>query len=111
MSTDRPSKPAAAAPDHHFRVELSRSELALVIGALLQAEATLPLIDGRYARMKCLAGLRRQQLSLADRLEDMMADVQQPHVTNGAGAQMTNGADVQNWQDGAGQATASSTRP
>ena len=87
MSTADPSKPAAIAPDHAFHVELSRSELALVIGALLQAEATLPLIDGRYASLKCLEGLRRQQLSLADRLEDIMADDPQPCASNGAGSQ------------------------
>ena len=56
-----------------FPVELTRTEMALVIEALLQAEMTLPLLDRRYMTLKPVVSLRSQQLSLANRLEDVLA--------------------------------------
>lgn len=55
-------------------VALTRTEMALIIEALLQAEMTLPLLDRRYMSLKPLEHLRFQQLTLANQLEDMMAD-------------------------------------
>ena len=57
-----------------IRLDLSRMDMALIIDALLQAEMTLPLIDRRYRALKAIESLRAQQLSLANRLEDLMAD-------------------------------------
>ena len=54
-------------------IELSRAEIALLIDALLQAEVTLNLLDERHAKLGFIPQLRAQQLSLADRLEDLMA--------------------------------------
>lgn len=65
----------AALVEEHVPVDLSKAEMALIIGALLQAERTLPLIDRRYVNLKSLEGLRTQQLSLANRLEDIIADL------------------------------------
>lgn len=70
--------PAAALLDGHHLVELSRTEMAVIIGALLQAEATLPLIDARYGSLNYLESLRNQQLSLANRLEDILAESHPP---------------------------------
>lgn len=55
------------------QVELTEVEIALIIDALLQAEMTLPLLDRRYMALKPIEILRDQQLSLANRLEDVMA--------------------------------------
>ena len=56
-------------------VDLSQQDVAVIIDALLQAEVTLPLIDARYRSMDKLRTIRAHQLSLANRLEDVMADV------------------------------------
>lgn len=56
-----------------FEVDLTRADMALIIEALLQAEMTLPLLDQRFAALQPVESLRQQQLSLADRLEDIMA--------------------------------------
>lgn len=61
------------APGSVLAVHLDRSDIALIIDALLQAEMTLPLIDPRYRHMKAIDHLRARQLSLADQLEEMIA--------------------------------------
>jgi hypothetical protein len=55
------------------QVDLTKVEMALIIDALLQAEITLPLLDRRHMGLKPIESLRLQQLSLANRLEDVMA--------------------------------------
>lgn len=70
--------PAAAQLDGHHFIELSRTEMAVIIGALLQAEATLPMIDARYGGLNYLGSLRTQQLALANRLEDTLAEAHSP---------------------------------
>lgn len=67
---DVPSADQLNAP---VRLDLTRTDLALIIDALLQAEMTLPLIDRRYRAMKAIESLRVHQLALANRLEDLMA--------------------------------------
>lgn len=57
------------------QVDLTDVEMALIIDALLQAEMTLPLLDRRYMALEPIKTLRDQQLSLANRLEDIMASV------------------------------------
>ena len=54
-------------------VPLTAPEIVAIVDALLQAERTLPLIDERHAALKSIGHLRCLQLSLADRLEDVMA--------------------------------------
>ena len=53
---------------------LSRTEIAVIIDALLQAEMTLPLIDERNRSLMPVQRLRALQLALADRLEDILAE-------------------------------------
>lgn len=55
------------------RLELTKMDLALMIDALLQAEMTLPLIDRRHKALRAIESLRAQQLSLANRLEELLA--------------------------------------
>ena len=57
------------------QVDLTQIEMALIIDALLQAEMTLPLLDRRYRALKPIESLRFQQLSLANRLEDVLASI------------------------------------
>lgn len=58
-------------------VPLTAPEMAAIVDALLQAERILPLIDGRHAALKSIGHLRCLQLSLADRLEELMASAKQ----------------------------------
>jgi len=57
------------------QVDLTQIEMALIIDALLQAEMTLPLLDQRYKTLKLIESLRFQQLSLANRLEAVLASI------------------------------------
>lgn len=83
----RPNREIDVRPLHQpVRLDLTRSDLALIIDALLQAEMTLPLIDRRYRALKAIESLRAQQLSLANRLEDVLA---------GSGVLETDGSDSQ----------------
>lgn len=62
--------------DHNeagFHPSLSRAEVVAIIDALLQAEMTLPLLDGRNRHLPPVHRIRSLQLSLADRLEDLLA--------------------------------------
>lgn len=68
----------ADASAQKFHVKLTRTEMALIIDALLQAEMTLPLLDRRYMALKPLKQLRFQQLTLANRLEDVLAEANRP---------------------------------
>lgn len=54
-------------------VDLTQVEMAIIIDALLRAEITLPLIDRRHMGLRPVESLRHQQLSLAHRLEDVIA--------------------------------------
>jgi hypothetical protein len=71
--TDETNVPSPALQGEMIHVDLSRADVALIIDALLQAEMTLPLIDRRYRSMKTVESLRAGQLSLANRLEDLMS--------------------------------------
>lgn len=53
-------------------VSLSRAEVAMIIDALLQARATLCIMDDRFVSVHIIEWMRAQQLLLADRLEDAM---------------------------------------
>lgn len=53
-------------------VALSRAEVAMIIDALLQARATLCIMDDRFVSVHIIEWMRAQQLLLADRLEDAM---------------------------------------
>ncbi|WP_146255996.1 hypothetical protein [Aestuariivirga litoralis] len=57
-----------------FHPVLSRVEMAAVIDALLQAEITLPLVDTRNLSLSRIEWVRSLQLSLAHRLEDLLAE-------------------------------------
>jgi len=57
-----------------FHPSLSRAEVVAIIDALLQAEMTLPLLDGRNRHLPHVQRIRSLQLSLANRLEDLLAD-------------------------------------
>ena len=54
-------------------VSLTIPEIAAVVDALLQAELTLPLVDERHRNLNSIGHLRCLQLSLVDRLEDVLA--------------------------------------
>lgn len=60
--------------EEDFNPRLSRIEMAAVIDALLQAEITLPLIDQRNISLGRIEQIRSLQLSLANRLEDLLAE-------------------------------------
>jgi hypothetical protein len=53
-------------------VALTRAEVAMIIDALLQARATLCIMDDRFVSVHIIEWMRAQQLLLADRLEDAM---------------------------------------
>lgn len=64
-------------PDHGengFCPSLSKTEVVAIIDALLQAEMTLPLLDERNRSLKPVQRVRSLQLSLAHRLEDLLAE-------------------------------------
>jgi len=60
--------------EEEFSPHLSRVEMAAVIDALLQAEITLPLVDKRNISLDRIERIRSLQLSLANRLEDLLAE-------------------------------------
>lgn len=53
---------------------LSRTEVVAIIDALLQAEMTLPLLDERHLPLTPVQRIRSLQLTLANRLEDLLAE-------------------------------------
>lgn len=57
-----------------YHPSLSRREMVAIIDALLQAEMTLPLLDERNRALGPVQRLRTLQLSLANRLEDLLAE-------------------------------------
>lgn len=57
-----------------FALTLTRDEIVVIIDALLQAEMTLPLLDARHEALHPVKELRALQLSLAERLEDLIAE-------------------------------------
>lgn len=65
--------PASGMNGETIHVDLSKADVAVIIDALLQAEITLPLVDRRYRAMKAVDVLRKHQLTLANRLEDLMS--------------------------------------
>lgn len=64
-------------------ISLTIPEIAAVVDALLQAEITLPLIDERHRKLKSIGHLRCLQLSLVDRLEDVLAGAKRADRSQG----------------------------
>ncbi|MCX7350484.1 MAG: hypothetical protein NTZ54_13495 [Alphaproteobacteria bacterium] len=55
-------------------INLDRTDAALIIDALLQAEMTMPLIDARYRTMKAVESVCLRPLHLANLLEKLMPE-------------------------------------
>jgi hypothetical protein len=74
MSASREDRTDCAC-QKQLTVALTIPEVVAVIDALLQAEVTLPLVDARHRALQSIPYLRSLQLAIADRLEDLMADM------------------------------------